>query len=52
MCYASKYPEAFPLNKVDAQSVAEALMDVLASTSIPDEILTDQGSIFMSYLDT
>ena len=26
MCYASKYPEAIPLKKVDAQSVAEAMV--------------------------
>jgi hypothetical protein len=39
MCYASKYPEAIPLKKVDAQSVAE---EVFSRTGLPDEILTDQ----------
>ena len=50
MCYASKYPEAIPLKKVDAQSVAEAMVEVFSRTGLPDEVLTDQGGVFMSAL--
>lgn len=47
---ASKYPEAIPLKKVDAQSVAEAMAEIFSRTGLPDEVLTDQGSVFMSAL--
>ena len=47
MCLGSKYPEAVPLKRVDAQSVAEAMLEVFARTGLPREILTDQGSVFM-----
>ena len=50
MCYASKYPEAIPLKKVDAQSVAEAMVEVFSRTGLPDEVLTDQGGEFLSAL--
>ena len=48
MCYASKYPEAIPLKRVDAQSVAEGMIEVYSRTGLPTEILTDQGTVFMS----
>ena len=50
MCYASKYPEAIPLKRVDAQSVAKGMVDVYSRTGLPTEILTDQGIVFMSAL--
>ena len=49
MCYASKYPEAIPLKRVDAQSVAEGMVEVYSRTGLPTE-LTDQGTVFMSAL--
>ena len=38
MCYASKYPEAIPLKRVDAQSVAEGMVEVYSRTGLPTEI--------------
>ena len=50
MCYASKYLEAIPLKRVDTQSVAEGMVEVYSRTGLPTEILTDQGTVFMSAL--
>ena len=47
---ASKYPEAIPLKWVDVESVAEGLCEVFSRTGIPNQILTDQGSVFTSRL--
>ena len=49
-CYASKYPEAILLKRVDAQSVAKGIVEVYSRTGLPTEILTDQGTVFMSAL--
>lgn len=48
--YANRYPEAIPLRSIDAEHVAEELIKVFARVGIPQEILTDQGSNFMSQL--
>ena len=48
--YATRYPEAIPHRTVDAEQVAEALMGFFSTVGIPVEILTDQGSNFMSKL--
>ena len=49
MCdYGTKYPEAIPLKTIDAETVANALIDIFSRTGIPREILSDQGSNFMS----
>ena len=45
--YWTKYPEAIPLKTVDAETVANALIDIISRTGIPREILSDQGSNFM-----
>ena len=50
MCLASKYPEAVALRRVDAETVAEAMMEIFSRTGLPEEILTDQGSVFMARL--
>lgn len=51
MCdYATCYPEAVPLKTTDAVSVAEELLKVFCRVGFPNEILTDQGSNFMSQL--
>ena len=52
MDYATKYLEAVPLCRVDARSVADALTEIFSRLGIPGEILTDQGSNFMSSLMT
>ena len=48
MCLFSKYPEAFPLKRVDRESVTEALMEIISRHGLPGTVLTDQGSVFMS----
>lgn len=44
------YPEAVPLRSIDAEHVAEELVKLFAQVGVPNEILTDQGSNFMSQL--
>jgi len=46
--YATRYPEAIPLKKITAESVAEALVSMYSRYGIPDEILSDRGTQFMS----
>ncbi|XP_062418320.1 uncharacterized protein LOC134129059 [Pungitius pungitius] len=48
MDYATRYPEAVPLRNISAKSVAQALFQVISRVGIPKEILTDQGTSFMS----
>ncbi|XP_041466400.1 uncharacterized protein LOC121416935 [Lytechinus variegatus] len=48
--YATRYPEAVALRRIDAQTVAEALMDIYSRVGIPREVLTDRGSQFTSEL--
>ena len=51
MCdYATRYPEAIPLPSTEAGRVAKELVSVFARVGVPDEILMDQGSNFMSAL--
>ena len=46
--YATRYPKAVPLRNISARTVAEALFKVISRVGIPKEILTDQGTTFMS----
>ena len=48
--YATKYPEVFPLKSVKARYVAACLVQLFSRVGFPCEILTDQGSNFMSTL--
>eukprot|EP00731_Ephydatia_muelleri_P006652 Em0003g900a len=48
--YATRYPEAVAMKSVVAEYVAEELIGIFAGVGIPREILTDQGSNFMSNL--
>ena len=48
--YATRYPEAMALRKVDAGYVADQLIQLFARVGIPREILSDQGTNFMSQL--
>ena len=48
MDFSTRFPEAIPLRRVDAQTVADAMMGVFCRLGFPEEILTDQGSNFMS----
>ncbi|XP_077948925.1 uncharacterized protein LOC144382966 isoform X6 [Gasterosteus aculeatus] len=46
--YATRYPEAIPLRKATARHIANELFLLSTSLGIPKEILTDQGTPFMS----
>ena len=46
--YATRYPEAVPVKDITTQTVAEALVDMFSRLGIPEEILHDQGTQFLS----
>ena len=46
--YATRYPEATALKSIEAETVAEALVTMFTRVGIAEEILSDQGSQFMS----
>ena len=39
--YATRYPEAVALSKIDTETVAEALIEMYSRIGIPEEILSD-----------
>lgn len=48
--YATRYPEAIALPSTEASRIAKHLVELFSRVGIPDEILTDQGTNFMSAL--
>ena len=46
--YATRYPEAIPLKKVSSETVAEALVNMYSRLGIPEEVLSDMGTQFVS----
>ncbi|KAJ8341888.1 hypothetical protein SKAU_G00341790 [Synaphobranchus kaupii] len=46
--YATRYPEAIPLRTATGKTVAKELFMLCSRVGIPEDILTDQGSCFMS----
>ena len=48
--YATRYPKAVPLPSIEAERIAKELVKLFSRVGIPDEILTDQGTNFMSAL--
>lgn len=48
--YASRYPEAFPLTTMTTPAIAKAMINLFSRVGFPTEILTDQGTPFMSRL--
>ena len=48
--YATRYPEAVPLRRTDAHKVAEELIVFFSRMGITREILSNQGTNFMSQL--
>ena len=48
--YATRYPEAVALRRIDTQAVAEALVDIYSRVGVPREVLTDNGGQFTSDL--
>uniref|UniRef100_A0A8C1WPE3 ribonuclease H n=1 Tax=Cyprinus carpio TaxID=7962 RepID=A0A8C1WPE3_CYPCA len=47
--YATQYPEAIPLHKATSKAIAQELFLLCSRVGIPREILTDQGTPFMSW---
>ncbi|XP_071487443.1 uncharacterized protein [Diadema antillarum] len=45
---ATRYPEAVALPRIEAKWVAEALVEVFSRLGIPNEILSDNGTQFVS----
>ncbi|XP_033741736.1 uncharacterized protein LOC117328321 [Pecten maximus] len=45
---ATRYPEAFALKNVDAQTIADTLVELFSRVGVPRVILTDQGTNFTS----
>ena len=51
VCMGSRWPEAIPLKSITARAVATGMVEIFARTGIPLQLLTDQGSQFMSSLE-
>lgn len=48
--YATRYPEAVPLRKIETERVAEALLEIFSRVGVPEEVLSDLGTQFTSDL--
>ena len=48
MDYATKWPEAYALKNCTADTVVNCLIDLCAKVGIPQELLTDNGTNFIS----
>ena len=46
--YATRYPEAVALKKIDTETVAEALVGIFSRVGVPKEIISDCGTQFTS----
>jgi len=42
--YATRYPEAVALSKIDAETVAEALVTMFSRVGVPEEIVIEEAS--------
>ena len=48
MDYTTKWPEAFALKNATAETIVDCLIELTARVGIPEEILADNGTNFMS----
>ena len=46
--FSTHYPEAVPLKNIHTETVAEALVDIFSRLGVPEEILSDLGTQFVS----
>ena len=46
--YATRYPEAVPLKRIDNETVAEALLDIYSHLGVLEVILSDQRMQFIA----
>ena len=50
--YTTRYPEAFPIPSQTAEVVADSLLQFFSRMGVPEEIVSDQGTNFLSELVT
>ena len=48
MDYATRYPEAIALPRIETERIAEGLVEMFSTVGVPDEMLTNCGSQFTS----
>ncbi|KAL8605940.1 hypothetical protein ACOMHN_024764 [Nucella lapillus] len=48
--YVTRYPEAIPMKSIEAENVAEKLIEMWSQTGIPKTVVTDQGLQFTSHI--
>ena len=46
--FSTRYPEVIPLKNIDTETVAEALVDIFSCLAVPEEILSDLDTQFVS----
>ena len=46
--YATRYPKAVPLKNIETETEAEALLDMYSRLGLPEEVLSDLGTQFVS----
>ena len=46
--FATRYPEAIPLKRIETVDVAEAMVAIFSRVGVPREVLSDRGSQFTS----
>ena len=46
--YATRYPEAVPLKNIETETVTKALLDMYSPLELPEEVLSDLGTQFVS----
>ncbi len=46
--YATSYPEAVALSRIDTETVAEALIEMYSRIGFPEEVLSDLRTQFVS----
>ena len=46
--YATRYPEAIPLKTVSSETVAEVLVNMYSRLGVPEEVLSDMSTQFVS----
>ena len=46
--FATRYPEAVPLKNIDTETVAETFVDFFNRLGVPEEILSDLPTRFVS----
>lgn len=48
--YATRYPDVYPLRSIQVKHIVRCLVELFSRVGISNEILTDQGTNFMSHL--